>query len=199
MQPGAIVVRWGSGGPSRSLLFLCPNVVVLAAPPASVEATRARLEAEGLVAMSVAADRAFRSPMVEPIALELERQFAGIALRGPERRIVSSISGVDLTVVQATDPSYWAHILSRPVRFADALGQLGDGEEHILVEVGPGSSLTALALTHPDARRVEGISRSQQLGRERAHNCPPTALSALATGLNRRLSLPTRQMKNWTP
>ncbi len=127
------------------------NVVGLSGPASAIEATRLRLEAEGLVTMAVASDRAFHSAMVEPIALELERHLAGIVLSGPKCRIVSSVSGADLTIAQAKDPGYWAHILSRPIRFAEALKQLGDGEGHILVEVGPGTGLTALALVHPDA------------------------------------------------
>lgn len=143
------------------------NVVGLSGPSAEIEETRLRLEAEGLVTTAVASDRAFHSAMVEPIALELERQLAGIVLSRPKCRIVSSASGADLTTAQATDPSYWAHILSRPIRFAEALGQLGNGEDHIMIEVGPGSGLTALALIHPDARRANPIPVLPSGGRER--------------------------------
>ena len=143
------------------------NIVGLSGPTAAIEATRVRLEAEGLVTMAVASDRAFHSAMVEPIALELERQLAGIVLSGPKCRIVSSVSGADLTIAQAKDPGYWAHILSRPIRFAEALRQLGDGEDHILVEVGPGTSLTALALIHPDACLAHPIPALPSGGCER--------------------------------
>jgi acyl transferase domain-containing protein len=143
------------------------NVVGLSGPSPAIEATRLRLEAEGLVTTKVASDRAFHSAMIEPIALEIERQFAGIVLSSPKCRIVSSASGADLTSAQAKAPSYWAHILSRPIRFAEALGQLGNGEDHILVEVGPGTGLTALALIHPDARHSDPIAVLPSGGSER--------------------------------
>jgi acyl transferase domain-containing protein len=57
--------------------------------------------------------------------------------------------------------------LSRPIRFAEALGQLGGGEDHILVEVGPGTGLTALALIHPDARHLNPIAALPSGGCER--------------------------------
>ena len=134
------------------------NIVVLSGATDAIEASRVQLEAAGLVTMPGAIDRAFHSEMVDPIVLELEQQLSGFTLNAPQRRIVSSITGNDLTTVEAKDPSYWARILSRPVRFVDALRQLGSPEDHILVEVGPGSGLTALALVHPGARSAHPVA-----------------------------------------
>lgn len=143
------------------------NIVVLSGTTDAVEASRIRLEAAGVVTMPVASDRAFHSAMVDPIASKLEQQLSSFTLNAPQRRIVSSISGDDLTTVQAKDPGYWARILSRPVRFADALRRLGSPEDYILVEVGPGTGLTALALVHPEARTTLPVAALPSGGTDR--------------------------------
>ncbi|RZK55046.1 MAG: aminotransferase class III-fold pyridoxal phosphate-dependent enzyme, partial [Hymenobacter sp.] len=66
----------------------------------------------------------------------------------PQRPVVSTVSGTWLTDAQATDPEYWTQHLRRPVRFAEALDTLGALANPLLLEVGPGSVLAALARPH---------------------------------------------------
>jgi acyl transferase domain-containing protein len=48
-----------------------------------------------------------------------------------------------------TSPTYWSAQLRRPVRFADAMGALLIDTSRVLLEVGPGNTLSALARQHP--------------------------------------------------
>ena len=129
------------------------DVVVLSGTVAAVETARLHLEQRGIRWLDLSVDRPYHSPLLEPVAVELEPLLQGIQFSAPSRMLLSSVTGAELSDEEAEDPSYWARILCRPIRYADALRQLGEGVDHVLVEVGPGSDLTGLALLHPGASR----------------------------------------------
>ncbi|NEE35769.1 hypothetical protein G3M53_61445, partial [Streptomyces sp. SID7982] len=63
----------------------------------------------------------------------------------PGLPFVSCVTGRPITAELARDPQYWGTHLRRPVRFADAVRTaIGDGPA-VLVEVGPGNTLSTLA------------------------------------------------------
>ena len=128
------------------------EVVVVAGAPAAIEAAKLQFEQRGVRTMDLPADRAYHSPSMEPASAEIEQLLTGITLSAPQRRMMSSVTGRELTAEEAVSPAYWARILSRPLRFADALTNAGVGAGNILVEVGPGSDLTGLALLQPEVR-----------------------------------------------
>ena len=53
------------------------------------------------------------------------------------------------TAEQATDPATWARQIRATVRFADELDVMLSDSNRVLVEVGPGGSLTGSAIRHP--------------------------------------------------
>jgi thioesterase domain-containing protein/NAD(P)-dependent dehydrogenase (short-subunit alcohol dehydrogenase family)/acyl carrier protein len=55
------------------------------------------------------------------------------------------VSGSWMTPEQATDPRAWVQQLRRTVRFHESVEQMFAGQEPILLEVGPGATLSALA------------------------------------------------------
>jgi acyl transferase domain-containing protein/acyl carrier protein len=64
-----------------------------------------------------------------------------------------------MTSEEASDPHYWARQLRQTVRFADGLGEILKEPETILLEIGPGQTLSALAKqqqpdTHGEARVI---------------------------------------------
>ncbi|MEK8015950.1 MAG: thioesterase domain-containing protein, partial [Candidatus Parabeggiatoa sp.] len=63
---------------------------------------------------------------------------------------LSNVTGNWITAAEATDPSYWSNHLRQTVRFADGLQQLLKNSARILLEVGPGRTLTTNARRHPD-------------------------------------------------
>ena len=54
-----------------------------------------------------------------------------------------------MTDEQATDPASWARQISSTIRFADELDVVLADPDRVLVEVGPGGSLTGSAMRHP--------------------------------------------------
>ncbi|MFD1871783.1 amino acid adenylation domain-containing protein [Hymenobacter bucti] len=125
---------------------------VVAGPAEAVAAFAQLLEAQAVPSQLLATSHAFHSAMMEPALPAFRAAVATVALHRPQRPVVSTVSGTWLTDAQATDPEYWTQHLRRPVRFAEALDTLGALANPLLLEVGPGGALAALARPHLGTR-----------------------------------------------
>ena len=104
-----------------------------------------RLAADGVRHRRLHTSHAFHSAMMEPI---LERFAAEVERRprhAPRLPVVSNLSGDWLSADEAADAGYWVRHLRRPVRFAAGLARLLEDPERVLLEVGPGRTLSQLA------------------------------------------------------
>ncbi|MEM7356628.1 MAG: aminotransferase class III-fold pyridoxal phosphate-dependent enzyme, partial [Acidobacteriota bacterium] len=128
--------------------FNAPARTVVSGQLAAVTALERRLAARKVPARRLETAHAFHSAMVEPIVEEFARVMRQVDLREPRIPWVSNVTGTWITTEEATDPTYWARHLRQPVRFAEALEHLVGDEPPLLLEVGPGRSLTALARRH---------------------------------------------------
>jgi phthiocerol/phenolphthiocerol synthesis type-I polyketide synthase E len=92
---------------------------------------------------------AFHSYMMEPIVERFTEHVRQIALKPPRIPFLSNVSGTWITPKDAIDPAYWATQLRQTVRFSDCLGRLYEEPGRVLLEVGPGRTLSTLAKQHP--------------------------------------------------
>jgi phthiocerol/phenolphthiocerol synthesis type-I polyketide synthase E len=122
-----------------------PDLTVVAGPDEDVAALLTSLRARGVDCRKVSVPVASHSWMVEPHLPGFRRRVAALGLAAPTVPVVSGVTGTWLTAGQATDPDYWASHLRQPVRFADGVRQVLADPARVLLEVGPGRSLTALA------------------------------------------------------
>ncbi|MBC7156404.1 MAG: type I polyketide synthase, partial [Rhodobacteraceae bacterium] len=132
-------------GPDLDLACVnAPGLCVVSGPrPALAEFARA-LEADGIEAQEVAIDVAAHSRAIEPVLAEFRAVVAGLKLSPPALPVHSNRTGRPLTAAEATDPDYWVGHLRGTVRFAQALAA-ADAPNRVLLEVGPGQTLGALA------------------------------------------------------
>jgi len=128
-----------------------PEVSVVAGESAAVAALEERLTEGGVACRRLPSAHAFHTPMMEPAAEALAGGWRRCQLRAPEIPFVSNVTGRLIRDDEATDPDYWTSHLCRTVRFADGLTALAASSEPLLLEVGPGQGLGALALQHPAA------------------------------------------------
>jgi NADP-dependent 3-hydroxy acid dehydrogenase YdfG/ubiquinone/menaquinone biosynthesis C-methylase UbiE/acyl carrier protein len=84
--------------------------------------------------------------MMEAIASPFTELVKTLKLQPPQIPYVSNVTGTWITSAQATDPNYWTKHLCQPVRFADGVNNLWEQQHPILLEVGPGQTLSSLAL-----------------------------------------------------
>jgi len=154
-----------------------PSLCVLSGPTAQIEDVQRRLEEAKVAAVRLKTSHAFHSSMMDPM-LEPFRQFvSGLELREPKIPFVSNLSGTWIESTQARSPRYWADHLRRPVRFAQGIDVLLTGDR-VLLEVGPGRTLTTLASSNPACRTAQVVA---SMGDARAGS-PEGALLKKAVG-----------------
>ena len=132
-------------GPSRS---------VLSGSKEAVQAVENQLAERGIMTRRLHTSHAFHSSMMDPILAAFTAEVQKVQLKTPTLPFVSNVTGTWIAEKEATDPSYWARHLRQAVQFADGLHLLMEDAQYIFLEVGPGSTLCALAKQHP-ARKME--------------------------------------------
>jgi phthiocerol/phenolphthiocerol synthesis type-I polyketide synthase E len=99
----------------------------------------------------------FHSKMMDPIVAAFQSEVGKIQLHEPRIPYISNVTGDWVTAEQATDPAYWAKHLSQTARFSDALHQLWQMADPLLLECGPGHTLGMLAAQHPDRKGTGSV------------------------------------------
>lgn len=150
-----------------------PGMVVVSGDAEAVQELSEKLSTSGTDARMLRTSHAFHSYMMDPILEPFRQKLGVMTLQAPEIPVVSNLTGTWLTPEQATDPAYWADHLRGAVRFADGLTALLEDPDSVLVEVGPGRTLTTLARRHPnrDNNRVliNGMPAAAQYETEHAN------------------------------
>jgi len=126
-----------------------PSLSVASGPREAVERLGERLAAAGIEVRRLRTSHAFHSHMMEPILDRFAAEVAHVRRNPPRIPFVSNVTGTWITASEATDPLYWARHLRRTVRFIDGLGELLQEPGRVLLEVGPGRTLTTFANRHP--------------------------------------------------
>jgi acyl transferase domain-containing protein/acyl carrier protein len=126
-----------------------PSLCVVSGPVRHVETLQQKLSAQGVASRSLHTSHAFHSDMMEPILEPFMKLVQRVTLRPPQIPYISNLTGTWITEAEATDPVYWAQHLRYGVRFADGLQELLKVQDRILLEVGPGRTLSTLARQHP--------------------------------------------------
>jgi acyl transferase domain-containing protein len=93
--------------------------------------------------------------MMTPIVEEFTDLVRSVSLHPPQIPYLSNVTGEWITPEQATDPTYWAQHLCQTVRFGAGLAELLADKQQLLIEIGPGQSLSSFAKQHPDCAREQ--------------------------------------------
>lgn len=123
-----------------------PTVAVVAGRDESITEFASDLEARGITAKMLKTSHAFHSRMMEPMLDSFVESFDGVTLNEPSIPYQSNVSGTWITNQQCVDPEYYASQIRSTVRFADNLCSLLDNDDdHLMIEMGPGATLTQLS------------------------------------------------------
>jgi acyl transferase domain-containing protein/SAM-dependent methyltransferase len=187
-----------------------PEHVVIAGTKEAVGAVVDELAMEGIRGRRLKVDRAFHSPLMEPVLGALERAAAQVRSKRPELGWVSTVSGQ--LVTRAPGPDYWRRHAREPVRYAAAVATLAALGCEAYVEAGPGVTLTAMGarLEIPGALWVVSLRPSRGERRQMLESA--SALWVRGAGVDwqrvegsrrrRRVALPTypfqRERYWWT-
>jgi acyl transferase domain-containing protein/acyl carrier protein len=143
-----------------------PNSCVVAGPLELIEEFRMALRLKEIESQPLHTSHAFHSGMMEPILGEFAELVKRAAPGAPKIPFISNVTGTWISAAEATDPRYWARHLRETVRFGRGLAELLTESERILIEIGPGHTLSALARRHPDKSANQAIITSMRHARD---------------------------------
>lgn len=125
-----------------------PANCVVSGPKEAIKALEQQFAQREIASRHLHTSHAFHSAMMAPILEAFTAEVRKVRLNSPQIPFLSSPTGTWITLEQATDPAYWASHLRQTVRFADGRQELAKTSDLVLLEVGPGNTLTTLA-KHP--------------------------------------------------
>lgn len=144
-----------------------PGSCVVAGSEEAIRAFQAVLAEKGIAARRVRTSHAFHSRLMDSVVAEFSAFLSRVTLHEPQIPLLSNITGTTMTAAEATNPATWARQIRATVRFADELDALLASPDRVLIEVGPGGTLTSSAGRHP---RWSERHRAVRLMRHQAQN-----------------------------
>jgi phthiocerol/phenolphthiocerol synthesis type-I polyketide synthase E len=127
-----------------------PGSCVVAGTEEAILAFSDRVAAQGILARRVRSSHAGHSRSMDAVLAPFAEFLATVTLHPPRIPMLSNITGTWMTDEEATDPGRWARHIRSTVRFADEVQVLLGNTHRVLVEVGPGGSLTGSAVRLPE-------------------------------------------------
>ncbi|HBL25593.1 MAG TPA: beta-ketoacyl synthase, partial [Acidobacteria bacterium] len=188
LEPGAMLSVPLAEEETRSLLgedlalaaVNGPSLCVVSGALDPIARLESRLCGDGLDCRRLHTSHAFHSRLMDPILERFARQVRKVRLEAPQIPYLSNLTGTWIRPEEATDPDYWVRHLRRTVRFGSGLLRLFERPETLLLEVGPGRTLTTLAKRHPDRPAAQTALASLPRPTDDAAEDLPTLLTAVA-------------------
>ena len=125
-----------------------PTMCVVSGETDAIARLENRLSEKGVVHRRLQTTHAFHSHMMEPSVATFVELFKQINPQPPAIPFISNVTGDWISEEQATDPAYWARHMCESVRFSEGLQTLWQQPDRILLEVGPGQTLSSLVWSH---------------------------------------------------
>jgi acyl transferase domain-containing protein/NAD(P)-dependent dehydrogenase (short-subunit alcohol dehydrogenase family)/acyl carrier protein len=151
-----------------------PSVCVVSGPKEEMEQLQAKMLSDhDLDCRQLHTSHAFHSHMMDPTVQPFREAVSACSTHPAQIPIISTITGRPLGSQETQDTEYWAKNIRETVHYADAVGQIIQRDNTILIEIGPGNTLITLAKNHPDKtenlRCVTSLRHPQQKVDDMAH------------------------------
>ncbi|HET8965215.1 MAG TPA: type I polyketide synthase, partial [Candidatus Acidoferrum sp.] len=143
-----------------------PNLCVVSGPYNAVESLERILQTRSIATKRLQTSHAFHSAMMDPVLKPFGTLLKQVFLREPQIPYVSNVTAQWITAAEATNPDYWAGHVRQTVRFAEGVAKLMEEPRNLLLEVGPGQTLSTLARQHPGKRAEQNVLASLALSGE---------------------------------
>lgn len=161
-----------------------PSQCVVSGPSHAVDAFLAALAASGKIGTVLHTSHAFHSTMMDPVLQSFSECVSRVTRGRPRIPFLSNLTGTWISAADAADPQYWAKHLRHTARFGDGIKELLKNRASILLEVGPGTTLSSLAKLQLEQPTSRSIISSMRHAREQRPDvsCLLTALGQLWLG-----------------
>ncbi|MCC5667071.1 SDR family NAD(P)-dependent oxidoreductase [Nostoc sp. CHAB 5784] len=180
-----------------------PQLSVVSGTEVEIAKLEQYLNTQNITYRRLQTSHAFHSPLMDEIIAPFIDALALMNLLTPQIPFISNVTGDWITSEQATNPDYWGTHLRQPVQFANGVTELLKEPNRILLEVGPGKTLTTLAkqqtptqtilssLRHPHQTQSDVAFLLQTLGQLWLAGVPIDWSGFYAHEQRHRLPLPT--------
>jgi amino acid adenylation domain-containing protein len=181
-----------------------PHLCVVSGGYDAVAALEHHLEERSISVRHLNTSHAFHSTMMDPVLEPFTELLRRVKIKAPQIPFISNVTAQWITEEECTSPSYWAGHVRQTVRFADGVGEILKDARNVLLEVGPGQTLTTLTRQHqaksaeqivlaslPIAGTDEGRGILETLGRLWMSGAPVDWQGFHANEHRRRVILPT--------
>ncbi|BAZ37907.1 beta-ketoacyl synthase [Calothrix sp. NIES-4101] len=111
----------------------------------AIEELQQHLHQLGVTYRRLHTSHAFHSQMMVPILETFTQLLQKVKLNPPEIPFISNVSGTWISTSEATNPHYWATHLRQTVHFHQGITELLKTQGSVLLEVGPGRTLSTFA------------------------------------------------------
>jgi acyl transferase domain-containing protein len=153
MRPGKMLavllpegdVKLHMNGDLEIALVNGPSLNVVSGSEKYIDKFENTLLKKGIQSRQLYTSHAFHSKMMEDAVGMLVDEMKKYTLKKPSIPFISNVTGDWITSEQATDPNYWGIHLRSTVKFGVGLETLCAKENLILLEVGPGNTLSTIA------------------------------------------------------
>jgi len=136
-----------------------PERCVLSGDPNAISEVTHLLTKDSIPWTKLHTSHAFHSHMVTPVVDEFREAFKKVTPHEPQIPFVSNCTGTWITAQEAMSSDYWAKHIRQTVRFGTGLATLMDDPGRILLEVGPGTTLSSLVKTNtPPGKAALGFN-----------------------------------------
>jgi acyl transferase domain-containing protein/acyl carrier protein len=143
-----------------------PSLCVLSGTDEAIDGLEQELSVKGIGCRRLHTSHAFHSSMMDPILESFKECFKGIKMQAPAIPYISNLTGTWIKDSEATSPDYWAKHLRNAVLFSEGIQKLCRQQDAILLEMGPGQTLSTLAKQHLDAESKIAIVNTIRHPRE---------------------------------
>ncbi len=137
-----------------------PNQVVVSGSATAIDQLKKKLTTAEIHATRPHIKVAAHSQMIDPILPAFEKYLKTVEFGELAIPVMSNICGNWMQSTEASKPEYWLSHLRQTVNFSDGIRHMLSMENTILLEVGPGQTLSTFARQHPDRKPETAIFAS---------------------------------------
>jgi acyl transferase domain-containing protein/NADPH-dependent curcumin reductase CurA/NADP-dependent 3-hydroxy acid dehydrogenase YdfG/acyl carrier protein len=144
-----------------------PDQCVISGGRDSLSAVVGVLTERGLTVKQLPVSHAFHSPLMIEVFDEFRNAIKDVQFRAPKLTLISNLTGRVARPAEISNPDYWVRHIGEPVNFEASMHALERRGQHVFIEIGPSTALTALAkrcVTVADHRWWGSLSRTDQDG-----------------------------------
>jgi len=134
-----------------------PARCVVSGPLDAIAELERQLAARAVDCRRLHTSHAFHSKMMEPMLEPFMKHVYAVQLKAPSIPYLSNVTGTWITSQEALTASYWAEHVRQAVRFGDGLRELLKEPDQLLLEIGPGQTLSTLARQYPGKAAGQAI------------------------------------------